>query len=564
MKTIKSKILAAILVTLVGFSYYYIKLPALNIHSAGFWKFIIVLGILITAAFALTGMHFGIRKDDFYFDITEKKKLFAKISGGITIILFLIFIIGSVLSSPIINAKKYHDLIQIKNGDFEHDIKQISYQEIPLLDKDSAALIGNRKMGSMVEYISQFEVANDYTQINHNDRPIRVTPLKYGSLLKWFTNHSKGIPAYIKIDMASQDAECVKLKEGMKYSEAEHFGRNIYRYLRFKYPTYIFDTLNFELNEQGEPVYICPVKDYTIGLFGGQTIHRVVIVNTITGENTEYDVNKVPTWVDRVYSADLLISYYNYYGTLQHGYFNSILAQKDCLRTTNGYNYIALDDDVWVYTGVTSVGNDQSNVGFVLMNQRTGQTKYYPIAGAEENSAMHSAEGKVQHLNYDATFPILLNIAGKPTYFICLKDSAGLVKQYAMVNIEKYTIVATGNTIEECENDYRNQLEGAASPEEKQASKKEQTLTGKIVRITQAVVGGNSHYYLMLENNNEIFDVNVAEHINIIRYDTGHEITLTYIKKETPNASPETPEVSPGTSEFSGAENTVNTVTSLQ
>ena len=550
MKTIKSKILAAILVTLVGFSYYYIKLPAFNIHSVGFWKFIIILGILITAAFALTGMHLSIRRDDFYFDITEKKKLFAKISGGITIILLLIFIIGSVLSSPIINAKKYHDLIQIENGDFEHDIKQISYQEIPLLDKDSAALIGNRKMGSMVEYISQFEVANDYTQINHNDRPIRVTPLKYGSLLKWFTNHNEGIPAYIKIDMASQDAECVKLKAGMKYSEAEHFGRNIYRYLRFKYPTYIFDTLNFELNEQGEPVYICPVKDYTIGLFGGQTIHRVVIVNTITGENTEYDVDKVPTWVDRVYSADLLISYYNYYGTLQHGYFNSILAQKDCLRTTNGYNYIALDDDVWVYTGVTSVGNDQSNVGFVLMNQRTGQTKYYPIAGAEENSAMHSAEGKVQHLNYDATFPILLNIAGKPTYFICLKDSAGLVKQYAMVNIEKYTIVATGSTIEECENDYQNQLEGAASSEEK-------TITGKIVRITQAVVGGNSHYYLMLENNNEIFDVNVAEHIDIIRYDVGHEITLTYTKKETLEASPET-------SGLSNAESTVNTVTSLQ
>lgn len=536
MRTLKSKLLAIFIIAIGGFCYYYVKLPAINLHSVGFWKFIIVLGLFITVAFALTGVHVGMHREEIYYDIPDKRKFFAKLAGGITLVLVVVFIVGSILSSPIINSKKYHDLIQISDGDFEKDIKQISYQEIPLLDKDSAALIGNRKMGSMVEYISQFEVANDYTQINYKNRPVRVTPLKYGNLLKWFTNRKEGIPAYIKIDMASQDAECIKLKEGMKYSEAEHFSRNIYRYLRFQYPTYIFDTLNFELNEEGEPVYICPVKDYTIGLFGGETISKVVIVNAITGEDTEYPVDKVPTWVDRVYSAELLISYYNYYGTLRHGYWNSVLAQKDCLRTTNGYNYIALDNDVWVYTGVTSVGNDQSNVGFVLMNQRTGQTKYYSISGAEENSAMSSAEGKVQHLNYEATFPILLNIAGKPTYFICLKDSAGLVKQYAMVNIEKYTIVATGNTIEECEKNYTAQLESTISSDDSTSLEKAE-ITGKIAQITEAVVDGNSHFYLLLEGNEDIFDVTVGKNLSIIKYQVGSEITLTYEKATVDNTA---------------------------
>ena len=150
----------------------------------------------------------------------------------------------------------------------------------------------------------------------------------------------------------------------------------------------------------------------------------------------------------------MLVELYDYYGTLKHGFLNSIMGQKDCLKTTNGYNYLAIDDDVWVYTGVTSITSDQSNVGFVLMNERTMETKYYQIEGAIEDSAMSSAEGKVQNLKYVATFPLLLNIANEPTYFIALKDDSGLVKMYAMVNVQKYQVVATGDSVSECEKAY--------------------------------------------------------------------------------------------------------------
>lgn len=538
MFTRKQKFFITVITLLLAAVYYYIKLPALNIHSKGFWAFAIIVAALISLLSGLSAIRINLRNKSGRAVSFDKKELFGirKIISfiflGIVIALVVIYIGGALLSTTFFNAEKYRNIIQIENGNFTKDIEQISYDKIPLLDKDSAALVGNRKMGTMVEYVSQFEVTPDYTQINYRGKPVRVTPLQYGNWLKWFTNMSEGIPAYICIDMATQNAECVKLKEGMKYTENDHFNRNIYRYLRFRYPTFIFDKLNFELDEKGNPVYICPVKDFTIGLFGGEKISKVVIVNAVTGEHKLYRVEDVPHWVDRVYSADLLISYYDYYGTLQHGFWNSVLSQKGCMQTTDGYNYIAQDDDVWVYTGVTSVGKDQSNVGFVLMNQRTGKTKYYQISGATEKSAMSSAEGKVQNLKYTATFPLLMNIAGKPTYFTCLKDAAGLVKQYAMVNVEKYTVVAIGSTVAACEEDYIKQLKDNGVVNEKVETSDVKTVTGKISRMTEVVLDGNSHFYLILEENDMIYDVPITSVMDIVRYNIGDMVTLEYKQGE--------------------------------
>ena len=423
----------------------------------------------------------------------------------------------------------------VENGEFSKDIEELSFDQIPLLDKDSAEILGNRKMGSMVDMVSQFEVDELYSQINYQDRPVRVSPLKYADLIKWFTNRKEGIPAYIKIDMATQNTELVKLKEGMKYTTSDHFNRNIYRHLRFAYPTYIFNELSFEVDEEGVPYWICPVRKYNIGLFGGATVERVILCNAITGEMEDYKIEDVPQWIDRAYSADLLISLYDYYGTLKHGFLNSVLGQKDCLETTDGYNYLAVDDDVWVYTGVTSITGDQSNVGFVLMNQRTMETKFYEIEGATETSAMSSAEGQVQNLKYSATFPLLLNLSGEPTYFIALKDAAGLVKKYAMVNVQKYQIVAIGDTVSECEESYTNLMDKNGIKTEAKDTRTVESIKGKITKIAQGVVDGNSHYYLMLEGSDEIFDVSVVDFIDIIRYNVGDEVTVEYKEGEKAN-----------------------------
>ena len=311
LKKAKWYIIIASLLLIIGGIYYYITLPAINIHSAGMWTFLLTLCIFAMIVIVLVHINLGQKLEK-----AVKKSVPLKIAAGVTGVLAVVYFFGSILSSPIINAGKYQKLLTVQEKKFTEDIKEVNYNQIPLLDKESATLLGNRKMGSMVDMVSQFEVSNLYTQINHNDEPVRVTPLTYASPIKWLTNQSSGIPAYIRIDMATQETECVKLDKPIKYSEAEYFNRNIYRHLRFRYPTYIFDNISFEIDEEGVPYWVCPVKKFNIGLFGGQTIGRVILCNAQTGETTEYDIAEVPQWVDRVYSADLLVQLYDYHGTL--------------------------------------------------------------------------------------------------------------------------------------------------------------------------------------------------------------------------------------------------------
>lgn len=523
MKTSR-KVLLGLIVLLFAGIYYYVALPAINIHSSDVWFFILFLLVALAAAYV---MRKRLGRSEW------KQSRVMKIFGILILIIGVVYLAGTLLSSPIINAKKYQSLLKVEEREFTKDIEEVSFDKIPLLDKDSAEILGDRKMGSMVDMVSQFEADNIYSQINYQDRPVRVSPLKYASPIKWLTNQSEGIPAYIMIDMTNQNTELVKLEEGIRYSTSEYFNRNIYRHLRFAHPTYIYGQLSFEIDDDGVPYWIAPVKKFNIGLFGGETVGKVVLCNAITGETTTYDVKDAPQWIDRAYSAELLVELFNYHGTLKHGFLNSILGQKDCLQATEGYNYLALDDDVWMYTGVTSVNGDQSNVGFVLANQRTMETRYYEVEGATEAAAMASAEGQVQNLKYIATFPMLLNVADEPTYFIALKDDAGLVKKYALVNIQRYQIVAVGDSVNECEENYRNLLVKNGITKEEEDTREEKSVTGKITKIAQGVVDGNSHYYIMIDRSDQIFDVAVVEHIDIIRYEEGQTITMEY-KEDTP------------------------------
>lgn len=519
---------AAVLLAAV-FICYYVTIPAINIHSEGFWFFL--MGMIVAGAL-LYGLRQTVRIQKSYgknAQISWKDFKLVKVLGVLFVGILAVYLIGSLLSSPIINAKRYQALLEVEERNFTDDIREVDYSTIPLLDRDSAAILGDRKMGSMVEMVSQFEVANDYTQINFQGRPVRVTPLVYASPIKWLTNQKNGIPAYMKIDMTTQDTEIVMLEEGIRYSKSEYFNRNIYRHLRFQFPTYIFDDqIFFEIDEEGTPFWVCPVKKFNIGLFGGHTVGRVVLCNAITGECTDYAVEEVPQWIDKVFSAERLIELYDYHGVLVHGFFNSVLGQRDCIRTTEGYNYIALDDDVWVYTGLTSVNGDQSNVGFVLMNQRTMEARYYKVEGATETSAMSSAEGQVQNLNYRATFPLLLNISGEPTYFVALKDGAGLVKKYAMINIQKYQWVAIGDTVRECEKNYNELLSTNGIVSGISSDAKE--ISGVIEVISPVVIEGNTHYYICLKGQDDIFDVDVSDQslTGIIRVKEGDRIRLLY------------------------------------
>ena len=516
---------------LVGAVYFYVELPALNLHSGSLYVFVILLCAVYCVMAILTSGFQGEGAKG-YFGFVKKQ---CKIPFFLALAMILTAIVGSIIGWKLIRAADYRDLLTVESGDFASEVEEISFDQIPMLDRDSASKLGNRKLGELADMVSQFEVDDDYTQINYKDRPVRVTALRYGDWIKWLNNRSNGLPAYLIIDMVTQNVEVVRLEQGIRYTTAEHFSRNLNRHLRFHYPTYIFDSPAFEIDEEGNPYWVCPRITNTIGLFGGTDVLGAVLVNAITGEMEYYKVGDIPNWVDHVYNADLIISQYDNHGRYIHGFLNSLFGQRDVTITTDGYNYIALNDDVYMYTGITSVVSDESNVGFILSNQRTKETRFYSVAGAEEYSAMDSARGQVQQMNYTATFPLLLNIADQPSYFMALKDAAGLVKMYAMVNVSQYQIVATGSSVADCESSYRLMLarNGLISDSDTDVKPTGQgQVTGTIAEIRSAVVEGNTWYYLRLQDGSVYYAISAADDKNAVILSVGDQVTVTFAEGE--------------------------------
>lgn len=539
----KTIIIAAIVVVLVVLAAYWWFHPPISINSVDCWMFVAIL-ILLPCFLFFRSKSRRYQTGDSKLDPNPGKSKTFKGISFIPVIIAVVGICGAIASLSLFpgNAEKYAHVLETDTLNFAEDIHEVDYNQIPVIDRDSAILLGNREMGSIPDYVSQFEVSRLYSQINYKGSPVRVSPLGYADLFKWLTNRDQGIPAYALVDMTNQDAEIVRLPEGqgMKYTASEPLARNIDRYVQLKYPFYIFDEKSFEIDEEGQPWWICPVRQYTIGLFGGETISRVVLCNASTGECSELAIEDVPQWVDRVYPAELLIRQYNWSGRYMDGWFNSWLGQSGVVQTTPGsdgtlgYNYIAKDDDVWVYTGVTSATADNSIVGFVLVNQRTAESHYYAVAGATEDSAMDSAEGQVQNLRYTATFPLLINVSNQPTYFMALKDGAGLVKKFAMIDIQRYQNVAVGDTVADCQKSYETLLatNGAISGADLAQSDTYANATGTIRTIYQAVVDGNSHFYVTLNGDKAIYDFILPAVIGIVGYDVGDTISFNYVKDD--------------------------------
>lgn len=546
-KNISSMVIRILVSAALMFLLFYSMLPAVNLRDKNFLVFLIlcILIFLVVNFLSYTkdflqtlGSGRGVQmvKDEetgqFVFRRNSGKRSGVSLGrplkyGFIAIGLIIILMtVASLLGLQFFNATRYRDLITIEDGDFAQDVAELNMSQIPVVDKDTASRLGSRKLGEMTELVSQFEIQDDYTQINYKGSPYRVTPLRYADPIKWLFNHKEGLPAYLTVDMVTQETNLVWLENGMRYSPSEYFFRNIYRYIRFKYPTKMFETVSFEIDDNGTPYWIAPTISYRIGWWDGKDIDGAVLVNAVTGESEWYAKEDVPQWVDQLYYAELLIGQLDDNGRFQHGYINSVFGQKDVRRTTYGYNYMAINDDVYLYTGMSSVTADESNIGFVLVNCRTKETNFYTVPGATETSAMASAQGQVQHLNYSATFPLLLNISNRPTYFLSLKDNAGLVKMYAFVDVEQYQIVGTGQTIDEAKSNYRKALN--LEDVEVQEPVDSTEISGTVASLASAVVSGNTCYYFTLEGDSQVYTASVDIHEKLPFMQPGAELSFSY------------------------------------
>lgn len=504
----KKRIINLIITLVFGFVLYYLTLPAINLHNMGFYIYVctllFVFGILDTISFTKSPQLF---KNGKLLTKGETSPVLLVILCTIAVVFIGINVVN-FFCSPLFNAKSYQTRIIVdETGNFTEDITEVNFNQLPLLDKSSSQVLGDRVMGQMSELVSQYDVSNLYTQINYNDSIMRVTPLEYADGIKWLTNRKNGIVGYITVNSVTGESNLVKLDKGMKYSTSALFNEKLERKLRFEYPTTNFGNISFEIDNEGKPHYIVTTLDYTaIGLKA--KVSGVIIFDPVTGESKKYSKEEIPTWVDIAYSASLVIEQIDNWGMYKNGFWNSIFGQKNVVNTTEGYNYLAMNDDIYLYTGITSVVSDESNLGFILTNMRTGNTTYYAVPGAEEYSAMSSAQGQVQDMGYTSTFPLLINLKGKPTYLVSLKDSSGLVKMYGFVDVQDYQKVVVTDAskgIIVAKDNYLKSIKQEVKDDE--LVKKEITVKS----ITTANINGYTYYYITDENNKYKISITLSD-----------------------------------------------------
>lgn len=558
------RILISLLITIiVGAGAYYMMLPALNIHDSQLYIFLILLVAVFMVSFSFACQaNKKIERKEY---VKKKSIVPLAIIGVIVVVIG----IGTLTGLTLFRAHSYSQLMEIKDGDFTTDFEDISYDKVPRLDASRAHTLADQQLGSLSEYKSQYVVSSNSTQINYKNAPYRVAYLEYADVFKWLNNTKDGLPAYMAIDLVSQKVTAVncveKFGEGIKYSPTELFNEKLIRHLRFQYPTELLDTPNFEIDDNMHPYWITAVLKKTIGLFGGTDVKGVIITDALNGESNYYDIEEVKTdsslnWIDVVYSESLLIEQYNYHGKLQNGFWNSIIFQNDVNVASTGSGNIAMDDDVWVYTGVTSSESDSSNFGFILCNQRTKEVRYYPNAGAMEISAQQSAQDAVQNYGYMATFPILLGIDGNPTYFMSLYGDSNTVKGYAFVSLEDKTVVGTGlldvaksdvkalnsaleNYIDALgekgvadnvnkedvivdEEDMTGTDSNSTDSQEPPVKENDLTVTGEVTDIKNSVNDGNTVYYLKVDG--KYYYIKVTDCMEVLLISKGDTVSIEY------------------------------------
>ena len=506
--------------------FYYAYFPAINIHLEIFWTTLIVvflsLAIILGAKSSISQMVGRLSKKP----SIKEFSWFAKLCSVLVIVCVGVLIVGSALGATLFRSRAYANLLPVDKREFTEDIEQSDQvTDIALMDKESARIFGNRKIGSLSDVVSQYEIEADYTQISIKGQPMKVSGLKYASFFKWWNNRNSGVPGYVQVNPVNSEAKYVKLTKPMKYVPSAYFNYNLQRHVQLTYPTKIISGYKFEVDDDGNPYYICPTMTARVGLFGGIDVNGVIICDPIDGECQYYAIGDCPSWVDSVYDGHLLTKKYNWHGMLSGGYINSIIGQKGCKQATDDFGYKIIGDDVWVYTGVTSANGDQSNIGFVMMNQRTSEARYYQVSGAEEHSAMSAAEGEVQEKGYKASFPSLINVSGTPTYIMVLKDAGGLVKLYAMVNVEQYNIVATATSQTKVFEEYKTLLASDGKLETEENDLKEDTIT---VQSVEYIDSDDGTMVYIKDTNHQVYKQAFKEDESLIRISAGDVLHVKY------------------------------------
>jgi hypothetical protein len=497
------KIFSIVFLLLFGFLLFYINLPVINYGFTGFAIILLLLVILGT----LFSLGFTVSQQTKQVKIVSKPNkilyaLAAVLLGYCTALPF-------VTSLKMFRSDSYQKLIgEVKNGQkITNHIAPISIDKIRVVDEELAHLLGEKILGSQPALGSQVELG-DFCIQKVNNNLYWVAPLLHSGFLKWF-NNQEGTAGYVMVSATNErDVKLVQNIGGkdikIKYQQGAYFQSDIHRHVYFNgNATVGLADFSFEIDDAGNPFWIVTKYVKKIG-FSGKEATGVIVVDAQSGVINEYSIAKTPKWVDRIQPLDFIEDQLNDWGEYVHGYWN--FSNADKLQITEGLTLVyGKDNKSYWYTGLTSVGKEESAVGFVLVDTRTKETTFYKQGGATEFAAQSSAQGKVQEKGYKASLPIPYNINNIPTYVMTLKDDGGLVKMFAMVAISDYTIVGVGNTMRETLTSFKNVYNMADNKINPNSVSNKKSLISVVTRIQNDVKNGNSFYYFKVKDYPNIF-----------------------------------------------------------
>ncbi len=508
-------ILGVLTVVILAVSSYLLLIP-LNFENSEFRSLISVLLLLWSVPLLLhvTG--------------TQGEKTWKKSGFILPLLLAIAFIVINLavnfFTSPLFMSKSYRDMIPVvDNHSFTEDVEDYSTMQIPVVDRALAEKLGDKKLGED-NLGSQFSVGK-YYMICHKDNLYWIAPIEFNGFFPWL---NRGVsPGYVMIN-ANDPSDVVVVKTELRYTESAFFNSDLSRKNYFNNMTaWRAEDAHLELTDEGEPRFVETIYTNKIGYLNGKDILGVIVTNPYTGESEYFDYLSAPTWINHVLTEEVIIEQLNNWGVYVNGFFNSIFAKNEVLEVSTGVNYVYSNGNMYLQTGMTSVGSDESIVGVMMVDMRTKEAFFYRIGGATEYAAAQSAIGKDQEKRYAASDPIMINLGGTPTYFLMLKDDEGLVKRYAYVNVKDYRLVATGETKEEALVEYKKLIEGTDTADFEERIIKE---------ILPVSVDGTTYYYMRLEAKagdaedfaERVFRVSVKVNAALPFVKSGDTVKITY------------------------------------
>ncbi|MHC1747820.1 MAG: hypothetical protein AB9856_05420 [Cellulosilyticaceae bacterium] len=482
-----------ILVALLALAVFaFVELPVLKFDFMSIYIILIIF-------FALIGF-LSIKRSD----ILTVPKL-SKISFAISSILVVFVLVAPFVSSaPLFHAKAYRNLLgDVKESDFSKDVSPVSVEDIRLVDEQTAIRLGDKKMGEIPGLGSVAKLGKFHIQ-SVGEELYWVAPLVHRDVIKWVTNLD-GTTGYIMVSATNpQDVRFVQELDGkpvkIVYQPDAYLLQDLARHVYLSgYFNVGLTDFTFEINDEGKPFWVVTLYEHKIGFAGSDAI-GVATVNATTGEVASYTIDKAPKWIDRIQPENFIENQINNWGTYVNGFLNAKIAEEGVLVPTPGTSLVyGSDGKAYWYTGITSSGADDATIGFVLVDSRTKETRLYKQPGATESAAMRSAEGKVQEKGYTATFPVMYNILGTPTYVMSLKDKADLIKMVAFVSVEDYSLLGLGENKQDALRNYKDALKAKGNNITIGSETSTSEATGVIKRINQDVIDGNTYYYFTLD-----------------------------------------------------------------